>query len=129
MAGRVYIAPGGGHLEVRRGEDGAARTRVSDVGKGDHYVPSVDRLFVSLAESFPGPKLGVILTGMGSDGAAGVRALHDAGGHTMAESASSAIVYGMPKEAVATGCVDDELPLVGIIDEIQAFAAITSGET
>jgi len=119
--GHVYIAPGGMHLDLVRVEDGV-RTALVPRAEADHYVPSIDRLFRSAAGAFGGAVLAVVLTGMGNDGAAGVRAVRAVGGRTLAESRETAIVYGMPKEAVDTGCVDAELPLDELINRIRAFA-------
>jgi two-component system chemotaxis response regulator CheB len=71
----------------------------------------VDRLFMSLAEAFGSKAVGVVLTGMGADGAVGARAIQKAGGEVWAESEETAVIYGMPQEAVATGAVSRVLPL------------------
>ena len=84
------------------------------------------RLILSYVESaarvFGAATLAVIMTGMGSDGSRGVEAVRAAGGSTVAESQESAVVFGMPKEANETGCVDALLTLPGIVDRIAAFA-------
>ncbi len=121
--GVAYIAPGGKHMEVVRGDDNLPKLRISPEDPGDGYVPSVDRLFKSAAKVFGYNVLAAVLTGMGADGAVGVRAVHAAGGRALAESDSTAIVYGMPKEAAATGCVDAVLPLDEIIAQLQEFSA------
>jgi len=121
--GHVYIAPGGGHLELG-GQTDQRIARVRAVKEDDHYIPSVDRLFASVAENFDKRMLAVVLTGMGSDGAEGVRAIRDAGGHVLVESRETAIVYGMPKEAARTGCVSQELPLGGLIEAVHRFALV-----
>lgn len=107
--GEVVIAPGGGHLVVRRL---GAEVRLAVVPAGDDpYAPSVDRLFETAAQAF-GPRLtAVILTGMGRDGSQGVRRVKAEGGQVLAESEETAAIYGMPKQAAATGCVDRLLPL------------------
>jgi two-component system chemotaxis response regulator CheB len=122
LPGKVYIMPGGRHGEIRVGPRGVSLV-LSDSEKDDHYVPSVDRLFESVAKNFEGDVLAVVMTGMGHDGSVGVKALREAGAATIAESQESAVVYGMPKEAVATGCIDQELPLGGIIEAIAQFVA------
>ena len=121
LGGRGYIAPGGSHLQIRSTPEGL-RTALVEGDDGDVYIPSVDRLFVSVAEVTQTSTLGVVLTGMGVDGAEGVRALAARGARLLAESEETAVVYGMPKEAVKTGCVEEVLPLPELIAIIQAFA-------
>jgi two-component system chemotaxis response regulator CheB len=113
-AGRVLVAPGGRHLEVVR--DGATlRAAVLPAAAGAHrHCPSVDRLFVSVARAVRARAVGVVLTGMGQDGRAGVSEIKRAGGLTLAESQDSAVVYGMPQAAVESGAVDEVLPLAAI---------------
>lgn len=120
--GRVFIAPGGQHLELVK-RDNALALRVSDPGKEDKHAPSVDKLFKSVAEQLGPQALGVVLTGMGADGAEGARALKKAGGEAWAESEDTAVIYGMPKEAVATGAVKRQLKLPDIGPALAAVAA------
>ncbi|MBC7794336.1 MAG: chemotaxis response regulator protein-glutamate methylesterase [Clostridia bacterium] len=120
--GSVYIAPGGKHMELAKTSKQLI-LKLVDVVETDRYVPSIDRLFASAASSFEMSMLGVILTGMGADGAAGVRVVRQAGGRTIAESQESSIVFGMPKEAIQTGCIDETLPLGQIIERIAKFAS------
>jgi two-component system, chemotaxis family, protein-glutamate methylesterase/glutaminase len=118
VPGTVYIAPGGMQSEVRRvGE--ALQLRVVPAGSGDLYAPSVDRLFRSASEACRERLVAVIMTGMGDDGSAAIRDVHDRGGKTIAESAESAIIFGMPSEAIKTGAVDEVLPLGQIPHAIQ----------
>jgi two-component system chemotaxis response regulator CheB len=103
--GRVLIAPGGTNLTFRRrGED--VVVRIMEPGTQQRYVPSVDKMFESAAQFFGSSLLSVVLTGMGNDGAAGTAHVHVAGGRTIAEAEESSVVFGMPKEAIATGKVD-----------------------
>ncbi len=125
-AGRVLIAPGGQHLELRR-ERGTGTLRVTLAppeagGYSAHYCPSIDRLFTSAALAMPRRLCAVVLTGMGNDGAAGVRAVKAAGGLTLAESELTAVIYGMPRAAVATGMVDQSMGLSEIAPRLAAFA-------
>jgi two-component system chemotaxis response regulator CheB len=108
--GHVFIAPGGLQLVVER-QDREYVLSTPHPTMQDKHAPSVDRLFQSMAEAFGSSSVGVVLTGMGSDGAAGARAIHKAGGQVWAESEETAVIYGMPKEAVATGSVSRVLPL------------------
>jgi two-component system chemotaxis response regulator CheB len=125
-AGRVLVAPGGQHLELRR-ERGTGTLRVAlgapDAGGySGHYCPSIDRLFTSAALAMPRRLCGVVLTGMGNDGAAGVQAVKAAGGVTIAESEMTAVIYGMPRAAVATGSIDVSMGLSEIAPRLVAFA-------
>ncbi|KZE32719.1 protein-glutamate methylesterase/protein-glutamine glutaminase [Crenobacter luteus] len=111
--GTVYIAPGHSHLRVRRRSSGLAAA----LDKGEpvnRHRPSVDVLFRSASELPAGRVLGVILTGMGRDGAEGMRCLKEAGAYNIAQDEATCVVYGMPKEAVAAGGVDEVLPLAWI---------------
>jgi two-component system, chemotaxis family, protein-glutamate methylesterase/glutaminase len=117
--GAVLIAPAGRHMKVRRR---GAQTRVwlDDEPKAALHKPSVDVLMASVSKVY-GPKvLGVVLTGMGSDGVEGLRAIRGAGGRTFAESEESCVIYGMPKAAVEAGVVDQSVPLERMADEILA---------
>ena len=110
MAGHVYIAPGGRHLLVER--DGARyRCRLNDGPPVNRHCPSVDVLFRSVAQQVGPNAVGVILTGMGDDGARGLKEMHDAGAPTVAQDEASSVVWGMPGAAVKSGAVDEVLPL------------------
>ena len=117
IPGRVLIAPGGRNLvfEVRGGQ---VTARVVPPSKSDRYVPSVDAMLQSCAGIYRKRVAAVILTGMGNDGSQGVRVIKEHGGIIIAESEESAVVYGMPREAVATGLVDRIVPLHRISGEI-----------
>ncbi|RKH68883.1 protein-glutamate methylesterase/protein-glutamine glutaminase [Corallococcus aberystwythensis] len=117
--GHVYIAPGGRHL-LLSDRTGRLELRTPSPVPSEKYAPSVDRLFESAAEVLGPRAVAVVLTGMGADGAQGVRAVRREGGETWAESEDTAVVYGMPKEAVATGAVTRVLPL----DDIGAELAL-----
>jgi len=117
LPGRVLIAPGGKNLVVEA--DGARIVaRILDPTDADRYVPSVDVLFESCARIYRDRLTAVILTGMGNDGSRGVRAVKDQGGYVISESDETAVVYGMPREALATGAVDLVAPLHRIAQEI-----------
>ncbi len=110
LPGHVYIAPGDRHLKVSR--SGARYLcRLDDGPRVNRHKPSVDVLFHSVAENVGPNALGVILTGMGDDGARGMKAMHEAGAYTIAQDEATSVVWGMPGEAVAHGGVDEILPL------------------
>ena len=116
-AGQVVIAPSGAHLGV----DGARRVALnSATGPIGGFRPSATYLFQSVAEVYGAAAVGLILTGMGSDGAAGLAALHDAGGLVLAQDAASCVVYGMPAAADALGAVDQNLDLADIAPALVA---------
>lgn len=108
--GCVYIAPGGMQTEVRRATEGL-QVRVFPAGVSDLYAPSVDRLFKTASDACRERLVAVIMTGMGDDGSDAIKTVHERGGKTIAESSESAIIFGMPQEAIRTGAVDDILPL------------------
>jgi two-component system, chemotaxis family, protein-glutamate methylesterase/glutaminase len=113
QAGTVYIAPGGIHMTYgARGPKGCIELTPEPVSS--LHRPSVDVLFLSVAELFKGQVLAGILTGMGQDGARGMEQLKRKGAHTLAESEESCVVYGMPRAAVERGCVDVIAPLPDI---------------
>ena len=115
--GEVLIAPGGKNLEfLAKGSEIVAR--VSAPKGHQRYLPSVDTLFTSAAAHFGRRLLGVVLTGMGNDGAMGVHAIKDQGGSAFAEAEESCVVFGMPREAIATGLVDRVVPLPMVCREI-----------
>jgi two-component system chemotaxis response regulator CheB len=115
--GRVLIAPGGKNLTFQR-RAGQVVAFVSDPPASQRYTPSADAMFTSASEVFGANLLGVVLTGMGNDGARGVEAIKERGGQALAESEETSVVFGMPKEAIATGKVDKTLPLPHMAAEI-----------
>jgi two-component system chemotaxis response regulator CheB len=119
--GVALIAPGHASISLRR--DGL-QLRVDLVlpTPDDRFVPSVDRMFEAAARTMAPDVLGVILTGMGGDGGRGVRAVKAAGGRVIAEAPETAIIFGMPQEAIATGAVDDVVPLGQMVENITRFA-------
>jgi two-component system chemotaxis response regulator CheB len=117
--GNALVAPAGRHLKVRR-RGGEAFVWLDEEPRGALHRPSVDVLMASLAKVFGKRCLGVLLTGMGSDGVDGMRAIRAAGGRTLAESEETAVIYGMPKAALEAGVVDQAVPLPRIADEILA---------
>ena len=115
--GTVLICPGGYHLGLKR--KGPKTVVVLKEGRlTDKYVPSVDYMMSSAAEVFGANAMGVLLTGMGNDGAQGMVEIKGKGGYTIAESEESAVVFGMPAEAIKAGAVESVLPISDIPAEI-----------
>ncbi|AXG06868.1 chemotaxis response regulator protein-glutamate methylesterase [Haloplanus rubicundus] len=107
--GEALVAPGGKHLVVAGAGGGRLRIKLTE-DPAEHGVrPAADVTMRSAAETVDDPLVGVVLTGMGADGAAGVQAIADAGGHVIAQDEASSAVFGMPKRAIERGCVDDVL--------------------
>jgi len=105
-----YIAPGGCHLLVER--DGARyRCRLNDGPPVNRHCPSVDVLFRSVAQQVGPNAVGVILTGMGDDGARGLKEMHESGAPTIAQDEHSSVVWGMPGAAVKMGAIDEVMSL------------------
>jgi two-component system chemotaxis response regulator CheB len=122
MAGHVLIAPGDLHMALTR--SGASYgVHVFSSEPVNRHRPSVDVLFESFAQQAGANAVGVILTGMGNDGAVGLKRMHEQHASTLAQDEPSCVVYGMPKEAVALGAVDHVLPLSRIAAGILAACA------
>jgi len=126
LPGHAYIAPGGLHLSV--GRSGANYVaRLSDADPVNRHRPSVETLFLSAA-SVVGPNaLGVMLTGMGSDGATAMKVMRDAGAWNLAQDEASCVVFGMPKAAIASGAVHEVLPLAQIAPRLLERLRSTAG--
>jgi two-component system chemotaxis response regulator CheB len=122
LQGRALIAPGNRHLLLRRGKGGYA-VELRDGELVSRHRPSVDVLFRSVAEVAGAAAMGVILTGMGGDGAEGLRQLKRVGATTIAQDEDTCVVFGMPKEAIAAGVVDEVAPLSDIAGAILRHAA------
>ena len=121
LPGWAYIAPGGYHLTVQQSTLGRGPVaHLSDRPRGFSFCPSVEVLFESVARVFGPRAVGVLLTGMGSDGADGMVRIRRAGGFTIAESEESAVVFGMPREAIERGGAQIILPATRIADQIVA---------
>lgn len=121
LAGHVYIAPGDRHLMVVR--DGARYVcRLDDGPPVNRHKPSVDVLFRSVAQNAGRNAIGVLLTGMGKDGAQGLKEMLEAGSRTVVQDEATSVVWGMPGEAVAIGAAEKVLPLEEIAGEILALA-------
>jgi two-component system chemotaxis response regulator CheB len=118
--GVALIAPGGLHLQIEK-KGGQYFAKVFDGPPVNRHKPSVDVLFRSAAECGGHDVLGIIMTGMGDDGARGMKALHDGGARTIAQNEETCVVFGMPKEAIKLQAVDDILPLENIAKAILQF--------
>jgi two-component system chemotaxis response regulator CheB len=126
VAGQVLIAPGGErHLEVVRSGAAYGVQLVAAPPVG-HHRPSVDVLFTSCARAAGHNATGVILTGMGADGAAGLLAMRRAGSITIAQDEASCVVFGMPREAIARGAAERIVPLERISEAVLSAAADTT---
>jgi two-component system chemotaxis response regulator CheB len=120
--GVVYLAPGGAHLEVASPR--ALRCRVSTGEPVSGHRPSVDVLFSSVAKASGANSIGVILTGMGKDGAKGLLEMRQAGARTFGQDEASSVVYGMPKVALEIGAVEKQVSLGRMAGQILASAAL-----
>ena len=119
--GHVYIAPGGRHLLVER--DGARyRCRLNDGPPVNRHCPSVDVLFRSVAQQVGPNAVGVLLTGMGDDGARGLKEMRDAGAPTIAQDEASSVVWGMPGAAHRLGAVQELVPLDRVASTVMQLA-------
>jgi two-component system chemotaxis response regulator CheB len=123
--GEALVAPGGKHVVVSNYAGGRIRVKLTEGAPVNSVRPAVDVTMASAAETITGPLTAVILTGMGNDGADGVRAVAAAGGSVVAQDEASSAVYGMPKRAVETGVVDEVLALDDVTDGI--LRTITEG--
>ncbi len=120
LQGRVLIAPGGFHMRLSK--SGAYyQVEILDGPPVNRHKPSVDVLFKSVAQMAGRNALGIIMTGMGDDGARGLRDMHEAGAYTIAQDEASCVVFGMPKEAIKLKAVDQILSLDHLAGEIERF--------
>jgi two-component system chemotaxis response regulator CheB len=120
--GVVLIAPGGKHLQLRKA-GGQYFAKVVDGPPVNRHKPSVDVLFRSVADCAGRDVLAIMLTGMGDDGARAMKQLHDLGARTIAQDEATCVVFGMPKEAIALGAVDEVMPIQQVARAILAFDA------
>jgi two-component system chemotaxis response regulator CheB len=98
--GRIYVAPGGKHIKIINRDNTCFSIEITDKPVSSVFIPSVEILFRSLLESAGNQWLGVMLTGMGSDGAPALSDLRKMGGHTIVESEDSCVVFGMPRKVI-----------------------------
>ena len=128
LPGHAYLAPGGMHLSVERsGANYIARVRDGD--PVNRHKPSVEVLFQSAARVVGRNALGVMLTGMGADGAAAMKQMRDAGSWNLVQDEASCVVFGMPKEAIAAGAANQVLPLSSIAGALIDHLHSTAGHS
>ena len=118
--GVALVAPGNQHMLLQQSGTGYL-VRVKTGPAVNHHRPSVDVLFQSVARSAGSSAVGVLLTGMGADGAKGLLAMHEKGAYTLAQDEQTCVVFGMPKEAIKLGAVDDVIPIQHIPRTIVRF--------
>ena len=118
LPGRVLVAPGGKDLIVTRGEDGPGRVALMDSQNKVGATPRIDTTMITAAEVYGSSSIGVIMTGMGSDGANGMEKIKKNKGSTIAQDEESCLVFGMPKVAIERGCVDWVISLDKIPEKV-----------
>ena len=123
-SGTVYVAPGHSHLKIRRSASGYA-TELLRTPPVNRHRPSVDVLFDSAAEVVGRYAIGVILTGMGKDGACGLLRMRNAGARTIGQDEASCVVYGMPREAAMIGAVEEVAGLADISRRVLSIVGRT----
>lgn len=126
LPGRAIVAPGGRHMQLQR--SGAQyQVEVFEGPLVNRHMPSVDVLFRSVAKTAGRNALGIIMTGMGDDGAAGLLDMRNSGARTIAQDEASCVVFGMPKEAIKRKAAEQILPLAALPEAIlRAGGVITS---
>ena len=123
--GHVYFAPANFHLVIKPGNKNDFIIELNDDAPVNFVRPSVDKMFFSAAEILGNKTIAVLLTGMGTDGAAGCCKIKNCGGYTIAEDEKSCVVYGMPKAAAEAGGAVAVLSLNEIADRLKTLAANT----
>lgn len=123
LPGHVYIAPGHSHLSLRRAANGGLQTVLDQTEPVNRHRPAVDVLFDSAANLLGKRAVGVILTGMGKDGAAGMLRMREAGAYNIGQDQASCVVYGMPRAAYEIGAVHEVAPLNLIAERVLAYLA------
>jgi two-component system chemotaxis response regulator CheB len=121
LPGHAYIAPGGKHLWVKR-DEGQLLAKLSTEPPMNLHRPSVDFLFMSVAKFVAADTVGVLMTGMGKDGARGMLEMKNKGAYTIAQDEASSVIFGMPREAIELGAVDEVVTLTRIRDKALAAA-------
>lgn len=125
QAGNVYLAPGHSHLSLERSGTGY-QTVLSKDPPVNRHRPSVEVLFHSAARQLGSNAVGVMLTGMGKDGAAAMLEMRQAGAYNFAQDEASCVVFGMPREAIALGAVDAVVPLGRMAERVLAYLGVAN---
>ncbi|WP_135305684.1 protein-glutamate methylesterase/protein-glutamine glutaminase [Haloarcula amylovorans] len=125
--GEALVAAGDSHMEIKNYRNGRLRVKLTKDEPVNSVRPAVDVTMATAATTIDDPLVGVILTGMGEDGADGIRRIKAAGGRTIAQDETTSAVYGMPQRAAETGCVDSVLPIDDVASGI--LATITTEVT
>ncbi len=120
LPGQAYIAPGGKHMIIKKSGERMTVSILAHTGEV-HHCPSIDMLFHSVADTAGDHAIGVLLTGMGRDGAQGLKHMHDAGAATIGQDEATSVVYGMPKAAFENGSVDCQVALDKVAYKIQTL--------
>ena len=126
QTGHAYVAPGGLHLSVERGATGGYVARVSEGEPVQRHRPSVDVLFRSVAKVAGDRAIGIMLTGMGGDGAQAMRLLREAGAYNLAQDEATSAIFGMPREAIRAGACQEVLPLDAIGPRVMALLGLAA---
>ncbi|THE62843.1 response regulator [Salinadaptatus halalkaliphilus] len=113
----AFVAPGNSHLGIEIDSDGHRRVALLEED-GRRPTPSIDVTMTQVAGAIDGPLCGVVLSGMGRDGVAGIQAIKAAGGYTIAQNEATSSVFGIPAKAIETGCVDDIVPPDALVETI-----------
>jgi len=124
VPGTVYVSPSESHMEINSGRRVVLRER----SQKDLHHPSCDALLSSVARVYGSRSIGVILSGMGSDGVMGMKQIKDSGGVTIAQDKETSIVFGMPQSAIASGCIDRILPPEEIGPELVRLITAAEGQ-
>lgn len=127
--GHAYVAPGGMHLSVDRGVGGGFVARVVEGELVQRHRPSVDVLFRSVAKVAGDRAIGIMLTGMGGDGALAMRLLREAGAYNLAQDEATSAIFGMPREAIRAGACQEVLPLEAIGPRVMALLGLAAPAT
>ncbi|MBI5429590.1 MAG: chemotaxis protein CheB [Nitrosomonadales bacterium] len=124
LAGTVYIAPGHSHMLLERVPGGVYRIVLNQDPPVNRHRPSVEVLFKAAAKVLGSHAVGVMLTGMGKDGATAMLEMHRAGAYNFAQDEASCVVFGMPREAIEIGAVDEILPLDKLAERVLAYLRV-----
>ncbi|MDR3077149.1 MAG: chemotaxis response regulator protein-glutamate methylesterase [Planctomycetota bacterium] len=111
ITGLILVAPGGKQLRICKSPNGGYQVAVSDEGQHNKHAPSIDLAMLSAAETVGAGGIGAVLTGMGDDGAAGLKAMRNAGARCLAQDEATSVVYGMPAEAFKNGAAERQVPI------------------